>query len=104
MTLRAVVAWANSRRAKWIGVVTTAENTHGRQNAYSRKPLAARLKSTIPIPIATGPHDVIFAPEMMRLLDAELPTSRLEIPDAGHSPYFERPYAWNHAVLEDLGG
>lgn len=33
------------------------------------------------------------------------PTSRLvEIPDTGHSPYFERPDAWNRAVLEHLGG
>ena len=62
-------------------------------------------KSSVPILIVTGPYDMIFAPEMMRLLDAELPTSRLvEIPDSGHSPYFERPDAWNHAVLEHLGG
>ena len=62
-------------------------------------------KSTVPILIVTGPYDMIFAPEMMRLLDAELPTSRLvEIPDSGHSPYFERPDAWNRAVLEHLGG
>lgn len=62
-------------------------------------------KSKVPILIVTGPYDMIFAPEMMRLLDAELPTSRLaEIPDSGHSPYFERPDAWNRAVLEHLGG
>ncbi len=62
-------------------------------------------KSTVPILIVTGPYDMIFAPEMMRLLDAELPTSRLvEIPDSGHSPYFEKPDAWNRVVLEHLGG
>ena len=62
-------------------------------------------KSSVPILIVTGPYDMIFAPEMMRLLDAELPTSRLvEIPDSGHSPYFEKPDAWNRAVLEHLGG
>lgn len=33
-------------------------------------------KSTVPILIVTGPYDMILAPEMMRLLDAELPTSR----------------------------
>ena len=67
--------------------------------------LAAAQESTIPILIVTGPHDAIFAPEMMRLLDAELPTSRLvESPDTGHSPCFERPDAWNRAVLEHLGG
>lgn len=62
-------------------------------------------KSKVPILIVTGPYDMIFAPEMMRLLDAELPTSRLvEIPDSGHSPYFERPDPWNRAVLDHLGG
>ena len=62
-------------------------------------------KTAVPILIVTGPHDWIFAPEMMRLLDEELPTSRLvEIPDSGHSPYFERPDLWNRAVLEHLGG
>lgn len=60
-------------------------------------------KSSVPILIVTGPYDMIFAPEMMRLLHAELPTSRLvEIPDSGHSPYFERPDAWNRAVLKHL--
>ena len=62
-------------------------------------------ESSVPILIVTGPYDMIFAPEMMRLLDAELPTSRLvEIPGSGHSPYFERADAWNRAVLEHLGG
>ncbi len=66
--------------------------------------LDAARKTTVPILMVTGPHDWIFPPEMMRMLDAELPTSRLvEIPDAGHSPYFEFPDAWNQAVLQHLG-
>ena len=66
--------------------------------------LEAARQTTVPILIVTGPHDWIFPPQMMRMLDAELPTSRLvEIPDAGHSPYFEFPDAWNEAVLEHLG-
>ena len=33
------------------------------------------------------------------------PTSWLVgIPETGHSPYFERPDAWNRAALEHLGG
>ena len=67
--------------------------------------LEAARKSTVPILIVTGPYDWIFPPEMMRMLDAELPTSRfVEIPDAGQSPYFEFPDAWNAAVLEHMGG
>ena len=67
--------------------------------------LESARKTHVPILIITGPHDWIFPPEMMRMLDAELPTSRLvEIPDAGHSPYFEFPEAWNAVVLEHLGG
>ena len=56
-------------------------------DAKLRPDLEAACKTTIPILIVTGPHDWIFPPEMMRMLDAELPMSRLvEIPDAGHSP------------------
>ena len=67
--------------------------------------LEAARKLTVPILLVTGPHDWIFPPELMRMLDAKLPTSRLvEIPDAGHSPYFEVPDAWNDAVLDHLGG
>ena len=74
-------------------------------DAKLRPDLEAARKTTIPILIVTGPHDWIFPPEMMRMLDAELPTSRLvEIPDAGHSPYFEFSEAWNRVVLEHLGG
>ena len=61
-------------------------------DAKLRPDLEAARKTTIPILIVTGPHDWIFPPEMMRMLDAELPASRLvEIPDAGHSPYFATP-------------
>ena len=77
----------------------------GEKMAGANWDLEAARKTTVPILIVTGPHDLIFPPEMMRMLDAELPTSRLvEIPDAGHSPYFEFPDAWNQAVLDHLGG
>ena len=71
----------------------------------TRCAFSVTVKGTTPILIVTEPHDAIFAPEMMCSLDAELPTSRLvEIPDTGHSPYFERPDAWNRAVLEHFDG
>ena len=74
-------------------------------DAKLRPDLEAARKTTVPMLIVTGTHDWIFPPEMMRMLDAELPTSRLvEIPDAGHSPYFEFSEAWNRVVLEHLGG
>lgn len=62
-------------------------------------------RPTIPILIVTGSHDAIFASEMMRLLDAELPTSRLvAVPDTGRSSYFERPDTWSRAVTEHPDG
>ena len=40
----------------------------------------------------------------MRASAAQVPGARLaEIADAGHSPYFEEPEAWNRAVAEFLG-
>ena len=45
-----------------------------------------------------------FPPVAIRVSAAKVPGARVvEIPDAGHSPYFEQPVAWNGAVAEFLG-
>ena len=66
--------------------------------------LADARKLELPILIITGTYDIIFPPRLMRGLHAELPSSKLvEIENAGHSPYFERPAAWNEIVLDHIG-
>jgi pimeloyl-ACP methyl ester carboxylesterase len=50
-----------------------------------------------------GSEDALFPPAAIRASAAKLPGARVvEIADAGHSPYFEQPAAWNRAVAEFL--
>ena len=51
-----------------------------------------------------GNEDALFPPASIRSCAAKVPGARVvEIADAGHSPYFEQPEAWNRAVAEFLG-
>lgn len=51
-----------------------------------------------------GDEDALFPPAAIRASAAKIPGARVvEIDDAGHSPYFEQPEAWNRAVAEFLG-
>ena len=51
-----------------------------------------------------GAEDTLFPPAAIRASAAKVPGARVvEIRDAGHSPYFEQPEAWNQAVAEFLG-
>lgn len=51
-----------------------------------------------------GDEDALFPPAAIRASAAKIPGARVvEIADAGHSPYFEQPEAWNRAVGEFLG-
>ena len=58
---------------------------------------ATRL--TMPVLLIVGDHDQLFAPAAIRALADLLPDARVvEIVGTGHSPYFEDPRSWNHAV------
>ena len=62
---------------------------------------ASRL--TMPVLCIVGEVDVLFAPPTIRALAAMLPNANLvEIPGAGHSPYFEDPEFWNTVVRRFL--
>jgi 2-succinyl-6-hydroxy-2,4-cyclohexadiene-1-carboxylate synthase len=57
----------------------------------------------IPVLCIAGEYDQIFPASMLhdsanRIRGAQF----VQIPDAGHSPYFEQPAAWNLALLEFL--
>jgi pimeloyl-ACP methyl ester carboxylesterase len=53
----------------------------------------------VPVLFVTGSHDEIFPAELLAGSAAMVPGARyVEIPGAGHSPYFEQPTAWNDAV------
>ena len=53
----------------------------------------------VPVLFVAGSHDQIFPAAALADSAALLPGARyVEIPAAGHSPYFEQPAAWNDAV------
>ncbi|MFQ5401016.1 MAG: alpha/beta fold hydrolase [Anaerolineae bacterium] len=89
---------------KQIG--STAEPPPANMPALLQKtayPLEAVKRLDIPTLFVVGAHDPIFGPEMIREAASLLPNARvIEIPDTGHSPYFEAPQQWNEAVLAFL--
>jgi pimeloyl-ACP methyl ester carboxylesterase len=70
-------------------------------SAVPDEPLAALAGRVL---FVVGAEDALFPPAAIRASAAKVPGARVvEIPDAGHSPYFEQPEAWNRAVAEFLG-
>jgi pimeloyl-ACP methyl ester carboxylesterase len=57
----------------------------------------------LPVLLVVGAEDDLIPPEAVHELGTQIPGARvIEIPGAGHSPYFECPEAWNTAVLSFL--
>lgn len=57
----------------------------------------------VPVLVLAGTHDDLFPAALLAASAERLPDARyVEIADAGHSPYFEQPAAWNEAVLAFL--
>jgi pimeloyl-ACP methyl ester carboxylesterase len=51
-----------------------------------------------------GAEDALFPPAAIHASAARIAGARVaEIPEAGHSPYFEQPEAWNRTVATFLG-
>jgi pimeloyl-ACP methyl ester carboxylesterase len=80
------------------------------KEALRRRMFAARTRPaselghiSAPTLWITGAEDVVFAAPVASLLAAQMPRARhVEIAGAGHSPYFERPDAFNAALAEFL--
>jgi pimeloyl-ACP methyl ester carboxylesterase len=63
--------------------------------------LAALPRSVL---FVVGAEDALFPPAAIRSCAAKVKGARVVvIEDAGHSPYFEQPEAWNRAVAGFLG-
>ncbi|MEM9563452.1 MAG: alpha/beta hydrolase [Actinomycetota bacterium] len=57
----------------------------------------------VPVLFLAGSHDQIFPAPLLAESAARIPGAGwVEIPAAGHSPYFEQPEVWNDAVLTFL--
>jgi pimeloyl-ACP methyl ester carboxylesterase len=57
-----------------------------------------------PMLVIAGEHDGLFPPSELADLARLLGAAWVEIPEAGHSPYFEQPAAFNRALLGFLAG
>ncbi len=53
----------------------------------------------VPMLFLVGSEDALVAPEIVRVASGLLPGSQfVEVPDSGHSVYFEQPDVFNHVV------
>lgn len=69
-----------------------------RDTAYEHEDLR---RLTMPILCIVGSEDRLILPQWVRQIATVLPHAQfVEIPGAGHSPYFEDADAWNKIVLE----
>jgi 3-oxoadipate enol-lactonase len=60
-------------------------------------------KLGVPILFLVGQEDVLYPPDVIRMVHEAIPGSKLAVvPDAGHSVYFESPDVFNHEVLSFL--
>jgi 2-succinyl-6-hydroxy-2,4-cyclohexadiene-1-carboxylate synthase len=76
-----------------------------RENLYQTSyPLDDIRRISVPVLMIVGADDQTFPPAAIRSVAAEIKGAKVvELPDAGHSPYFETPAAWNEVVVNFLG-
>jgi pimeloyl-ACP methyl ester carboxylesterase len=73
----------------------------GRALAEARVSHAAIDALGVPVLVVTGRDDTLFPAELVADSARRLATAEIvEIADAGHSPYFERPDEYNAALLQ----
>lgn len=71
------------------------------QLAAAQVPAEQLASMRVPTLLVVGTEDRLFSPALIRRASGYIPGSRVvEIGNAGHSPYFEQPEAWNSAVEE----
>jgi len=76
---------------------------HTLTGAFTLAPPAALQATGIPTLFIVGQQDPIFPPAAVQALRVRLPQSFfVEVADAGHSVYFERPEEFNDSVLSFL--
>lgn len=81
--------------------VQLTDDLHSQSPAATSVEELARL--TLPVLLITSDNDSIFPPAAIKEIAALIPgVSLKQLPNAGHSPYFETPEAFNEAVLAFL--
>lgn len=76
----------------------TLEDFHSKSPAATTPEEAAGI--AVPTLCVSADNDAIFPPEAVHEIANLIPGATFrQLPNAGHSPYFETPRAWNAAVL-----
>jgi 3-oxoadipate enol-lactonase len=78
---------------------------HGRSQRETTYGAESLAHLTFPVLFIVGSDDDIFPPALIRQAASVVPHAKVvEIPGAGHSPYFEQPGEWNQVVMRFLRG
>jgi pimeloyl-ACP methyl ester carboxylesterase len=78
---------------------------YGRGLGEATIPLARLAGYAVPTLLVAGAHDAFFSPAALGEVATAIPGARLHVvPDAGHSPYWETPDAFDAEVLRFLEG
>ena len=80
-----------------------AEDNKSLTGFFSPRPASELSSHPFPILFICGQEDILFPPEAVRLVQADVPGSFLvEISEAGHSAFFEQPTQFNDTLLSLL--
>ncbi|MGE3271026.1 MAG: alpha/beta fold hydrolase [Chloroflexota bacterium] len=90
---------------RWLEIIhQSGGETAPRQARFLKLTLELLESLTVPTLVLAADADLLAPPSLMRLLADRIPGAVwATIADAGHSAHWERPEAWNRAVLEFLG-
>ena len=89
---------------RWMSLQEEATKGKGiEQESYNLIDEAKLGDFKVPVFLLTGDADSSTPPSLMRMLARHIPDVELTIvPETGHSPYWERPGVFNHALLDFL--
>lgn len=92
--------------ARWLQIERTSRQDGPRpaaQPVRNRLTLAALETIGIPVLVLSGGADLYAPPPLMRIFADRLRSAEfVNLPDAGHSAYWEQPEPFNRAVLNFL--
>ncbi|PYS39861.1 MAG: alpha/beta hydrolase [Acidobacteria bacterium] len=89
---------------RWIELEHMSRQSGATAQAYRNRMTFSVLESIkVPTLLITGDADMYAPPPLLRMFTSRIAGSEsLVIPEAGHSAYWEKPEAFNRAVLEFL--
>jgi len=89
--------------AQWLDIYAQSIAGGGRQGLANQTTWADLERLKVKSLLMTGDADLYMPPPMLRTIGEHMPRSRVVvIPEAGHSPHWEQPRAFNRAVVDFL--